>query len=163
MLKKCTSAKVRLCIVTIVVAVVSGGRFDHLHPLNPPNANLSTLPPKVLPEVWTEPPALHHFDDASSRKKSKSAKPDHPGEAIAFRNLQWRDERGIIPLDALLRAKAHRDVMRAIVRQPSGAGITPASWTWLGPGNIGGAHPSHCSPSDSMAGWKRVGGGSGVR
>ena len=77
-------------------------------------------------------------------KRAKGTpKPDHPGEAVAFRNLQLSDENGFIVPDGLLQARAHMDAMRVFqAQQPCGvagaAGITPASWTWLGPGNIGG-------------------------
>src|SRR6185436_208958 len=79
-------------------------------------------------------------------------RPDAPAAAIAFRNRQWRNERGEIPVDGLVRAKAHLDAMRARGRAsgaaaPTGgtgssgaasAGIDAGSWTWLGPGNVGG-------------------------
>ncbi len=64
---------------------------------------------------------------------------DFPDEAIAFRNLQLRDENGYIDPSGLIRAKAHMDAMRASSLNSAGAaGVQTTSWTWLGPGNIGG-------------------------
>ncbi|MBI3240820.1 MAG: hypothetical protein HYZ49_00800 [Chloroflexi bacterium] len=71
--------------------------------------------------------------------RANTPKPDHPGEAVEFRNMQLQDENGFIPPDGLLAAKAQMDAMRA--EQEVGAaeaGIAPGSWTWIGPGNIGG-------------------------
>ncbi len=71
--------------------------------------------------------------------RANNPKPDHPGEAVAFRNLQLQDENGYIPPDGLLVAKAQMDAMRASQEVGAAeAGITPGSWTWIGPGNIGG-------------------------
>ncbi|GIX03784.1 MAG: hypothetical protein KatS3mg113_0790 [Planctomycetaceae bacterium] len=84
-------------------------------------------------------------------------KSDHPGEAHAWRALRYRDDRGRIPPDGLIRALQQREAL--LKRQRPGmaaglpvgshdvsgaelrsqdAGISPGSWTWLGPGNIGG-------------------------
>jgi hypothetical protein len=64
--------------------------------------------------------------------------PDFPAEAVEFRNLQLQDENGFIAPDGLIQAKAHMDRMRAAGGPDLSAGIDPSSWTWLGPGNIGG-------------------------
>jgi hypothetical protein len=72
-----------------------------------------------------------------------------PNTAAQFRLLQRQDENGYVPPDGLMRAKKHVDRMRiAQAATPSAArpsaaglsaaGIVPSSWTWLGPGNIGG-------------------------
>ncbi len=81
-------------------------------------------------------------------RESEKARGDHPGEAVKFRNLQMQDDHGAIPLDGLFKARQQMDVMRAAQQKkakaagkPDGmelAGINPASWEWLGPGNIGG-------------------------
>src|SRR5439155_1246068 len=67
---------------------------------------------------------------------------DSPDEALKFRQAQWRDENGHIAENGLFIAKAHADAMRlqsaGPTISPSVAGIGPGSWTWLGPGNIGG-------------------------
>lgn len=83
-------------------------------------------------------------------------KPDHPGEALAFRLEQMSDETGQIPEGALIRALNQRRAMGidpaswAFTRRPPKlgrnglieddltAGIEPGSWTGIGPGNIGG-------------------------
>jgi hypothetical protein len=74
-----------------------------------------------------------------------------PGGALGFRRLQLQDENGEVPLDGLEKARRHVELMQAARAErnqaqqeitghivPDGAGITPGSWTWLGPGNIGG-------------------------
>jgi photosystem II stability/assembly factor-like uncharacterized protein len=78
---------------------------------------------------------------------------DRPDEALKFRRLQLQDERGYIPLDGLLKASAHVEAMKAAQQKrlktqsktgaqqgvrPQAAGVQPNSWTWLGPGNVGG-------------------------
>ncbi|HYL77666.1 MAG TPA: hypothetical protein VEU96_25855 [Bryobacteraceae bacterium] len=71
---------------------------------------------------------------------------DSPAEAASFRRLQEMDENGNIPPDGLLRAKLQADALRvrARARLLSGkqlkdaSGIDSSSWTWLGPGNVGG-------------------------
>ncbi len=77
-------------------------------------------------------------DDAGAREP----RPDNPAAAMAFRRLQLQDENGYIPPDGLIRAKRHVDEMRRVSRNlqrsPEGAAVTPSSWSWLGPGNIGG-------------------------
>ncbi|NJN92681.1 MAG: DUF11 domain-containing protein [Anaerolineales bacterium] len=67
-------------------------------------------------------------------------KPDHPGEAVAFRQLQLQDETGFIPPDGLSQATQQVKSMSAAQGQiaPFGAGISRTQWNWLGPGNIGG-------------------------
>lgn len=70
-------------------------------------------------------------------EEEEDERPDFPAEAVAHRNLQLQDENGVIAPDGLILAKIHADAMRAIPNT-LGAGIDPASWTWLGPGNIGG-------------------------
>ncbi len=66
----------------------------------------------------------------SGGKHGKSAK--YPGEAMKFRYMQRADKNGKIPFGALVAAKNHIDNMPV----PKDAGIW--TWSWLGPGNIGG-------------------------
>ena len=68
--------------------------------------------------------------------KAHHPKPDHPGEAAAFRNLQLQDEKGFIPADGFINAKKHVDLMASFA--PLTGGIDRNSWEWIGPGNIGG-------------------------
>jgi hypothetical protein len=75
------------------------------------------------------------------------------------------NEGGTMPENALMAAKAHRDSM---LEQDAG-GIFPASWTWIGPGGIGGRIRSividPTNPSIMWVGsvgggiWKTVDGG----
>jgi len=95
-------------------------------------------------------------------------RPDSPGAANAFRQLQWNNEYGWFPENGLVEAKNHANAMRARGRSAMfpgggrtsplktapngasgalqsgsevaflGAGVSSTSWTWLGPGNIGG-------------------------
>jgi photosystem II stability/assembly factor-like uncharacterized protein len=97
---------------------------------------------------------------------------DHPDEAIRFRLLSLKDENGRIPHGAEVKAFEATQAMRASAlrrRQMSqsqsvvaeGAGVTPTSWTWLGPGNVGGrvraAIINPGNPSEMLLG--SVGGG----
>jgi hypothetical protein len=67
-----------------------------------------------------------------------------PDGALQFRSLQQKDENGYVAPDGLIRAKRHVDQMRRSqaaspsMADRSAAGLSPAGWTWLGPGNIGG-------------------------
>jgi hypothetical protein len=72
--------------------------------------------------------------------------------ALRFRRLQMQNEKGEIPPDALEKARKHVQEMKAAQKarlealrqngeqspQADAAGIAPDSWTWLGPGNVGG-------------------------
>ena len=76
--------------------------------------------------------------DLAGERDESIPEPDYPDEAEAFRTLQLQDENGSIPPDGLLRAREHVQQMReqALSSLPNAGGINPASWTWLGPGNI---------------------------
>lgn len=92
---------------------------------------------------------------------------DQPNEAAAFRAWQRRNSDGSIPPDALLKAKAQRDAL--LSANLAGAGLSPASWTSRGPGNIGGrirgvvVHPTQTNTiwigSSSGGVWKTTNGG----
>ena len=96
----------------------------------------------------------------------REPRPDHAAEAIAWRLLSLQDERGQIPHNADLIAKAQVAAMR---REGVGAGFDSANWTELGPGNIGGRvrtiaiHPTQSSTMfcGSVAGgiWRTDNGG----
>jgi hypothetical protein len=94
----------------------------------------------------------------------ENPKPDHPGEAAAFRMMQNQDENGEIPPDAIGRALSHVEKMPSISLVPrldqidtkgidpngltpqtmpgveveTEMNLDPGNWAWLGPGNIGG-------------------------
>jgi photosystem II stability/assembly factor-like uncharacterized protein len=63
-------------------------------------------------------------------------KPDHPGEAAAFRYQSLLNEHGELDVNLVNKAKQQVDAMKRVVRYD--AGITKESWEELGPGNIGG-------------------------
>jgi photosystem II stability/assembly factor-like uncharacterized protein len=65
---------------------------------------------------------------------------DRPGEALSFRTLSLRDERGVVAEDGLVKAAEHAKVMAGSAdgRALRAKQISRTSWTWLGPGNIGG-------------------------
>jgi Tol biopolymer transport system component len=71
-------------------------------------------------------------------EKLDHPKPDHPGEAARFRRRQRLGEDGTIPPNGLVEAKRQRDALIEALSGEDTGGITPAGWTWLGPGNIGG-------------------------
>jgi hypothetical protein len=84
-------------------------------------------------------------DAVLARQLDKAAEParqDQPDEALRYRLLDLRDETGRVLPDGLMIARRQVDRMRADSRSrfgdPSVAGITPGTWTWLGPGNVGG-------------------------
>ena len=82
--------------------------------------------------------------EADSDTEEEEALENTNGEAaLVFRHLQMLDENGKIPDNALVKARDHVTQMkiqaRVGVKAPTAvAGISPASWEWLGPGNIGG-------------------------
>ncbi len=62
-------------------------------------------------------------------------RPRQSAESEAFVRLSLQDEHGRVRPDGLLRALEQKRAMRVA---PQAAGLTRESWTWLGPGNIGG-------------------------
>ncbi len=80
--------------------------------------------------------------------KASETKPDHPGEAATFRELQRQGSDGTVDPMGLSNAIAARDAMIAQANNaatsasgpisPDDAGINSSAWTSLGPGNIGG-------------------------
>lgn len=93
--------------------------------------------------------------------------PDQPIRALAYRFSQRLSSDGTVPKGALSRALLQREEL--LRRRPLHAGVFPASWTWLGPGNVGGRvrpiviHPTN--PSIMWTGavtggvWKTLDGG----
>lgn len=111
--------------------------------------------------------------DRNEREDNEN-EPTDPGGAFRFRRLQMQDENGEIPLDGMIKAHHHLALMKAEqqrrikARQQSGkpqgileAGIAPDSWSWMGPGNVGGRIRSIViDPADSNKMWVgSVGGG----
>jgi photosystem II stability/assembly factor-like uncharacterized protein len=58
--------------------------------------------------------------------------------ADEFLRMQLVDENGQIPPDGYMKALQQIARMKARAPQPNAAGVSRTSWTWLGPGNIGG-------------------------
>ncbi len=58
--------------------------------------------------------------------------------ADEFQRMIWSDENGRIPRGAMVRALEQVAAMKKQQLQPDRAGVSRSSWTWLGPGNIGG-------------------------
>ncbi|HYU26001.1 MAG TPA: hypothetical protein VEO74_12400, partial [Thermoanaerobaculia bacterium] len=78
--------------------------------------------------------------------------------AEQYRLQILQDENGRIPPDALMAAL--RQVQRMKAAQPNGAGVNRTSWTWLGPGNIGGRITTILfDPSDANTMWVNNAGG----
>ena len=85
-------------------------------------------------------------------------------EGLRFRALSLQDEYGRIDPDGLRKARAHIEEMKKVQpdRQRAREGqlqetaLAPDSWTWLGPGNIGGRIRSMVikpnNPNDMLAG-----------
>jgi hypothetical protein len=111
--------------------------------------------------------------------KAMGPKPDHPGEAAAFRHMQMRDESGTVKPDGLIIANQQRqeilEIQEETIRSlglsemPPIAGVYSYRWTPIGPGNIGGRvrsiliHPTDTNKmwAGSVAGgiWKTTDGG----
>lgn len=96
--------------------------------------------------------------------------PTNPDAALKQRLLQLQDEHGNIPDDAYQKAAAQIEILRSNSLGAAGAGLNGAgSWTWLGPGNIGGRsrslviHPTNTNTMwlGSVSGgiWKTTNGG----
>jgi hypothetical protein len=97
--------------------------------------------------------------------RSRVRMPDSPNEAAAFWYGARVSENGEWPKDAVMTAKHQRDRMLEM----DGGGVSAGSWSWLGPGNVGGRlrailiHPAN--PSIMWAGsvgggvWKTTNGG----
>src|SRR6185295_13650984 len=71
---------------------------------------LLTIQAPASVEVFVDP------DLAGTTRTGPPPRPDAPGAAVAFRQLQWKDARGSYPANAFVAAKSHADAMRARVR-----------------------------------------------
>jgi photosystem II stability/assembly factor-like uncharacterized protein len=123
------------------------------------------------------------FISAAQAQNGEPQRPDYHRAADKFRAMTLQDENGKIPPNALVNAVRQKQQMQFDARAwPGGskaaadgglefrtAGIDTNSWTWLGPGNIGGRmrsiliHPS--TPNTMWIGgvdggvWKTLNGG----
>ncbi len=109
-----------------------------------------------------------------NEEKDESSK---RAEGLLFRRLQLQDENGFIPPDGIRKARQHIELMKKERGKQSKnqreqlleAGVFPESWSWMGPGNIGGRirsiliHPTN--PNNMWVGsvsggiWRTTNGG----
>jgi photosystem II stability/assembly factor-like uncharacterized protein len=113
-------------------------------------------------------------DDASEAEDERSKR----AEGLRFRRLSLMDENGAIDPNGLRKARQHIEEMKKVQAKRRSeregeiqeAGIAPDSWTWLGPGNIGGRIRSisinPANANDMLVGsvsggiWRTLNGGS---
>ncbi len=85
--------------------------------------------------------------EQKGEKEEKGRKQDQPDEAIKWRMGSLVDETGKIPEGAEMRAWTHKKQMpidpsawpaSSFSPTDTVAGINPAGWEWIGPGNVGG-------------------------
>jgi hypothetical protein len=114
--------------------------IEHLKRIGAPE---SLAQSSICSPQWIEFDRAHEVEDAAAEEEEQAEEggqaTDRPDEAIRFRALSLRDERGSIPMEGLVNAAEHAKLMRAA--QPGGVApdqISRSSWTWLGPGNVGG-------------------------
>ena len=90
--------------------------------------------------------------------------PDHPGQAAQWRATRQKDENGRLPIDGHSRALEQAAAMRSMpvtgrnTASPSDTftsdQIARTTWTWLGPGNVGGRiRTIAIDPNDSRKIW----------
>lgn len=87
-------------------------------------------------------------EDEEFEEEREKAKAEHALEAAIFRNLQLKDENGVIPVDGMDKAREQLKAMREEQERRAVdagktdglivAGLAPGDWVSQGPGNIGG-------------------------
>lgn len=126
-------------------------QVDRLHRMRGlSNLEIATLSPKAFKKAL---------------KKIEKPKPAYPKESVKWRHGSLVNENGVIPHNALLKARDHVKNMpppktMEIWGSPAGqknkavSGTTTDAWEWLGPGNIGGRIRSAViHPEDTDAVW----------
>ena len=94
---------------------------------------------------------------STSAPKQALRRPTRNG-ADEFQRMIWSDENGRIAPGAFRRASEQAAALRK--QQPDRAGVTRNSWTWLGPGNVGGRISSILvHPTDPNLVWVNNAGG----
>lgn len=78
-------------------------------------------------------PGVAALEEGAEREEGEAKRPTGASDAMRFRYEQRAARRGSIPMDALVRAKEQIDAMQSHTRD---GGLW--TWTWLGPGNVGG-------------------------
>lgn len=99
----------------------------------------SVFIPALQSETGDELRVVHEKQTYEEEKSSRE-----PG--LQFRRLQLQDENGVVDPNGLRKAIEHIEKMKRVQAERSQkregqiqeAGIARDSWTWLGPGNIGG-------------------------
>ena len=160
------SASARLAIATAVLAVSASGaaaaarkaepRYacgrsrltvaEIAHRFGVPQETIERIPGTAsvsYEEFCKLSPKLRHD---VLEKLDEEAGTDHPDDAMRFRLLSLVDENGVIPDRAPARAfrqvQAMRRRQKTLVAtesaDPAAARLASTSWTWLGPGNVGG-------------------------
>ncbi|MDP9362030.1 MAG: hypothetical protein M3P29_11320, partial [Acidobacteriota bacterium] len=76
---------------------------------------------------------------SAQRKRERELRGGGTSEgADEFRRIRWQDENGRIAPDAYANALRQIARMKALTPRPTAAGVSRSTWTWLGPGNVGG-------------------------
>jgi Calx-beta domain/FG-GAP-like repeat len=134
--------------------------------LNRLSNRFSITKERLCNSTWYE---LEAFLRNAQNPKHNADKPD---QALLFRAMQLRDESGKVAGNGLIAALKQRGALIGGAQSDftaNAAGISSASWTWLGPGNIGGRvraiSPHPTTPNDVMIGsvsggvWRTTNGG----
>jgi hypothetical protein len=88
-------------------------------------------------------------DDQEAKLDEIEREREEAEPGLEFRRLSLIDEKGRVPADGLEKAKRHMNAMRLAQNAKAAsegkdpekaeiAGLDPATWFWLGPGNVGG-------------------------
>ncbi len=112
----------------------------------PAPSRISTRVERVA-ERWE-----HEEHDADAFEKDEDREMETAVEAMRFRNFQRLSADGTVPENALWKAKLQRDAL--LRAQGETLQFDSTSWTWLGPGNIGGRIRSILiHPNDNNTMW----------
>lgn len=117
------------------------------------------------------------IEENPAKLEKKQSGVDRREAGLRFRRLTLQDENGVVAPDGLRKARKHLELMKQAQKsraakqknQIQEAGVISESWTWLGPGNIGGRirsidiHPNNAQiifvGSVSGGIWRTVNGG----
>lgn len=111
----------------------------------PGNVDITSRDGNGLPSWLTTGSDKFPQNDVEESEEKRS---DQPDEALRFRNMQMRNEKGEIPIDGLLKAREQMEQMREFTESRARAArnreeleiaaLVPIPWVWIGPGNVGG-------------------------
>jgi hypothetical protein len=127
----------RIAVLLVIAAVLAGGVLGARYWVNQPK------PEKVISSVsesQSEKVSVgeNELEGENEPEGESEPRPDQPDKALEFRKLQLQDENGLIPADGLVKAAQQIKAMQANIEDGPVAGIARGTWTWLGPGNVGG-------------------------